>query len=276
MIGRREIVAEFAGTALLLFCGLSAVTANFSPGSPLIASFPNEYVRRFLSALLFSASATAIIYSPLGRISGGHINPAVTLAFFRLGKMTPKAAISYIAAQFAGAIAGTAAVRLVWGHRVSKVHLGTTVPGRVGIWAALGIETLATFLLLALILTFVIRPKIAHLTAAAGGVAGIFLGFFSLPYSGASLNPARSFGPALFQDVWVTVWIYFVGPSVGAVAAATLFRNRIIPCGKLFHDSSYPCNFENCLYVANIDTERSSERDGRSRRRRKLRSTVDR
>jgi aquaporin Z len=269
VIGRREIIAEFLGTALLLACGLSAAIFNFSSGSPLLTLVPNDYIRRFLSVLLFSASATVIIYSPLGRISGGHINPAVTLAFFRLGKLTTKAAVAYIVAQFAGAVAGTAAVRFVWGARASNVRLGATLPGHTGIWVALGIETLATFLFMSLILTFIIRPRIAHFTAAAGGLFGIFLAFFSFPYSGASLNPARSFGPALLEELWATLWIYFVGPSIGAVAAATLFRNRIIPCGKLFHDSSYTCNFENCLYVANVasrEASRPSGRDGRPRR----------
>lgn len=129
MIGRREIIAEFLGTALLLACGLSAAIFNFSSGSPLLTLVPNDYIRRFLSVLLFSASATVIIYSPLGRISGGHINPAVTLAFFRLGKLTTKAAVAYIVAQFAGAVAGTAAVRFVWGARASNVRLGATLPG---------------------------------------------------------------------------------------------------------------------------------------------------
>jgi aquaporin Z len=265
MIGRREIVAEFLGTALLLTCGLSAAIVNFSSGSPLITLVPNDYIRRFLSVLLFSASATMIIYSPLGRISGGHINPAVTLAFFRLGKLTTKAAVAYMVAQFAGAVAGTAAVRLAWGARASTIRLGVTLPGHAGIWIAVGIETLATFLFMALILTFIIRPKIAHFTAAAGGLFGIFLAFFSFPYSGASLNPARSFGPALLEESWATLWIYFVGPCAGAVAAATLFRNRIVPCGKLFHDSTYPCNFENCLYVANVTSRevgRPSRGDG--------------
>src|SRR5207244_4145864 len=81
-----ESLAEFAGTALLLLIGLSAVVVDFATGSPVIRWVPNEDIRRLLTGIVFAGGATAIVYSPLGRRSGGHINPAVTGAFLRLGK----------------------------------------------------------------------------------------------------------------------------------------------------------------------------------------------
>ncbi|MFF0142183.1 MIP/aquaporin family protein [Streptomyces sp. NPDC005227] len=248
MIGWREICSEFLGTALLLLFGLSAIVINFSPNSPMISLAPSQDMRRLLTALLFSASATVIIYSPLGRISGGHINPVITLAFFRLGKLTPKGAGAYVLAQLGGAVTGTVTVALIWGHRASEVRLGATVPGRAGVWPALGAEAIATFLAISLILTFIERPRLMPFTAAAAGLLGAVLTYSTVRFSGASLNPARSAGPALVGGTWMSFWIYLLAPSVGALGAATLHRHHIIPCGKLFHDAAYACHFKNCLY----------------------------
>lgn len=105
-MGFREYVAEFAATFLLLLIGLSAVVVNFAADSPIPSWIESENVRRLLTGLLFAGGATAVVHSPLGQRSGGHLNPAVTLAFFRLEKMTRRNAASYIAAQFLGALAG--------------------------------------------------------------------------------------------------------------------------------------------------------------------------
>ncbi|WUH88945.1 aquaporin [Streptomyces sp. NBC_00433] len=262
----REFVAEFLGTALLLLVGLSVIVFNFSHGSPVISMVPSADLRRFMTALLFSASATLIIYSPIGRTSGGHINPVVTLAFLRLGKITPKGAASYMLAQFGGAAFGTAAVAAIWGHRASRARVGATMPGRGGVWPALAVEFCATFLVVALILTFVRRPRLLPFTAAAAGVLGVALTYLTVPISGGSSNPARSIGPALVGDTWADFWIYLLAPSVGALAAATLFRHHVIPCGKLIHDPAYVCHFKNCLYSQNYQPESSSD-DVRGTRR---------
>lgn len=251
----REIVAEFLGTALLLFVGLSVVVFTFTHGSPAISMVPSADLRRFMTVLLFSASATLIIYSPIGRTSGGHINPVVTLAFLRLGKITAKGAASYMLAQFAGAATGAAAVAAMWGHRASRARVGATVPGSGGIWPALGVETCATFLVITLILSFVRRPRLLPFTAAAAGLLGVVLTYLTVPVSGGSANPARSMGPALVGDTWADFWVYLLAPSVGALGAATLFRHHVIPCGKLIHDAAYPCHFKNCLYSQNYQQE---------------------
>ena len=102
MMGPREYLAEFVGTALLLMFGLSAVVIDFASGSAVPGWVPNEDVRRLLTGIAFAGGATGIVYSPLGRRSGGHINPAVTMAFLRLGKITWTSAAWYWTAQFAG------------------------------------------------------------------------------------------------------------------------------------------------------------------------------
>jgi glycerol uptake facilitator-like aquaporin len=148
VVGWREVFSEFAGTALLLLFGLSAIVMDFSQDSPMMSLIPSGDLRRLLTAVIFSLCGTLIIYSPLGRISGGHINPAVTVAFLRLGKISAKSAIAYIVAQVAGAAAGAVIVSFIWGHRVKNSRLMVTVPGPMGTWAALAVETAATFLLI--------------------------------------------------------------------------------------------------------------------------------
>src|SRR3954468_7021494 len=98
-------LSEFAGTALMLFIGVSAVAFMWAQGSP-VPVVPNGALRRLLTGLMFAAGPTAVVYSPLGKISGGHINPAVTLAFWRLGKVPTRDAVIYIVMQFLGAFVG--------------------------------------------------------------------------------------------------------------------------------------------------------------------------
>src|SRR5215471_16371494 len=123
-----DYLAEFAGTALLLVIGLSAVVVDFAAGSPMVRWVPDESARRLLTGIVFAGGATAIVYSPLGKRSGGHINPAVTGAFLRLGKIGTRSAAWYWAAQFAGALAGAFVVRAIWGRLAVQVDVGTTVP----------------------------------------------------------------------------------------------------------------------------------------------------
>ena len=105
-----EYLAEFAGTGLMLFIGLSAIVVNFGEGSPIVDKVPNEHLRRLLTGIIFAGGATIVIYSPLGKRSGGHINPAVTLAFFLLRKIGPRDAVAYVVAQVAGALVAAFAV----------------------------------------------------------------------------------------------------------------------------------------------------------------------
>ncbi|MEU1465871.1 aquaporin [Streptomyces sp. NPDC005727] len=251
MTGWREMAAEFTGTALLLLLGLSAVVADFAAHSPVVAAVPSVDLRRLLTGVLFAGSATLIVYSPLGRISGGHINPAVTLAFYRLGKMTGRSAAGYAAAQVAGAILGTVLVLLLWGSWATDVQLGATVPGTGGVWACLAAEAAATFLLVALILNLVDRPRLMPYTAAAAGLLVATLVFVEAPVSGTSLNPARSLGPALVGGTWTGWWVYLIAPPAGALAAAVLYRRRrrTVACGKLIHDDAYACPFLDCRYT---------------------------
>ncbi|MBF8188876.1 aquaporin [Nonomuraea sp. K274] len=255
MAGWREVTAEFAGMALLLLLVVSAIVAGFAPGSPLVDTVPNEDLRRLLTGVLTATAAAGIIYSPLGRISGGHLNPAVTTAFWVLGKMTSGSALKYSAAQVAGAITGALAALQVWDGAAASVRVGATVPRLGGAATALVAEAVMTFLLLTLILTFVDRPRLMPYTAAAASSLVAVLVFTEAPVSGTSLNPARSIGPALVGATWTGLWVYLVAPTLGALTAALLHRRLwgTVACAKLMHDQAYPCHFLNCAYTSPDD-----------------------
>jgi aquaporin Z len=251
VLGIREYAAEFAGTALLLLVGLSAVCADFSAQSPVVAVLPDSNVRRLLTGIIFAGTGTAIVYSPLGRCSGGHLNPAVTLAFLRLGKINPKSAGIYVAVQIAGALTGAALVLAIWRRWATSVHLGATIPNDGGAAAAVAAEALATFLLVSLILNFVDRPRLMPFTAAAAGTVVAFLVFVEAPVSGTSPNPARTLGPALVGGTFKDLWAYLVAPPLGALGAALVYRDQrsSVACGKLFHSGTVECQFFDCQYT---------------------------
>jgi aquaporin Z len=247
----RDYAAEFAGTFLLLLIGLSAVVIDFASGSPVPRWLPDQDVRRLATGIVFAGGATAIVYSPLGMTSGGHINPAVTLAFLRLRKITSRSAAWYVVAQFAGALAGAVAVRLLWGNLATDVDVGATIPGRGGPALSLGVEIVMTFLLVTLILRFVDEPRLQRFTPAAAGALVAFLVFVEAPLSGTSLNPARSLGPAVVAPDYAGFWVYLLAPPLGALLAVALYRRsrRTVRCGKLIHSHEYECRFLDCEYT---------------------------
>src|SRR5258708_38529669 len=124
-----EWACELVGTALLLIGGLSAICWDFAPGSPVATAVPDHSARLLITGLLFAGTGSLVAISPLGRRSGAHLNPAVSLAFWRRGHMSPPDLAGYIAAQFAGALLGTALVRLLWGRTAAAVQLGATPAG---------------------------------------------------------------------------------------------------------------------------------------------------
>jgi aquaporin Z len=251
MLGIREYAAEFVGTTVLLLVGLSAVCADFATRSPVVSAIPDSNLRRLITGVIFAGTATAIVYSPLGRRSGGHINPAVTLAFLRLGKISPTSAAIYIAVQIGGALTGAAIVLAIWRGWATSVSLGATVPKDGGAAAAVAAEAAVTFLLVSLILNFVDRRRLMPFTAAAAGALVAFFVFVEAPVSGTSLNPARTLGPAVVGGTFTDVWIYILAPPLGALAAAVLFRHRrsSVACGKLFHTEAVECRFFDCRYT---------------------------
>ena len=243
--------AEFVGTALIMLVGLSAVTFDFATHSPMQHWVHSVELRRLIAGIVFAGTGAAVIYSTLGRRSGGHFNPAMTLAFRRLHKIDAPGALAYGAAQLAGAGVAALTVRFAWGSWATSVHVGATLPGQPGTVVTLVVETALTFVLATLVFECVDRPRWMPYTAA--------LAALSSRSSSSSRHPCRvpaSTRRAASARRWPrapgpTVWIYAIAPRLGALLAAGLFlRTRgSIMCAKLFHTDEYRCPFFDCQYT---------------------------
>jgi aquaporin Z len=234
--------SELAGTALLLLAGLSLVILMFGAGSPIVRILPSEALRRMLTGFLFGSAGALIAISPVGKESGAHINPVVTLAFWLMGKLDRRTAAVYVLAQLAGAILGSLPL-LAWGPMGRSVAYGATLPGEgypVRI-VVLG-EVIATFALIASLSVFLGFRRLRPYTPLLFPFLYAALVLLEAPISGTSTNPARSLGPALVSGEWRGAWIYWVGPLVGAlcaVLACSILAKRI-SVAKLYHFDSDP------------------------------------
>ena len=246
-----EYAAELLGTAFLVFAGVSAVVFDFGTGSPLAQVLPDAGIRRLITGRLFAGSGALVAISPLGRLSGGHINPAVSLAFWMQGKMHHLDLGGYILGQLLGAVAGSLLVVLVWGGRAASVGYGTTLPGTGHpLWMVFLAEASLSFLLVLSIFVFVSHHRLMRWTPLMVWILVAVMVWLEAPISGTSLNPARSFGPALVSWLWSSHWLYWVAPPIGALLAVGAFRlltagERDVLTGKLFHVSHYRSVFKN-------------------------------
>ena len=242
-----EYGAEFLGTAILVFGGLSAVTFDFAPGLPMMHWLPNASVRRLLTGLFFAGTGSLVAISPLGKLSGAHLNPVVSLAFWLQGKMHPWDVLGYIVSQLLGGIVGVLLLIAVWGNDAHSIHDGVTIPGLGYSWFdAFGAEVIMTFLLVFGILLFVSDPRLLRWTPLMNWLLVALLVWIGAPISGTSLNPARSFGPAFVTGVQAYQWIYWLAPTLGSLLAVGAFQ--FVPgdvlTGKLFHVPSYRSIFK--------------------------------
>jgi aquaporin Z len=224
------------------------------PRSVVPQLMPNPVVRRVLIGLAMGLTNIALIYSKPGRRSGAHMNPVVTLTFFRLGKVARPDAAGYIAAQFAGATAVMAALALVARPWLSDpaVNYVVTKPGPPGAAVAFAAEVVISFGMMLTVLTLSNQARLRRWTGVAAGILVAVYISVEAPLSGMSMNPARSFGPAIVSGDLMSVWLYFVAPLFGMLAAAELFLRRKglahVACAKLHHDAHSPCIFH-CRYA---------------------------
>jgi len=249
-----EYVMEAAELGLFMISACAFTVLLFHPNSPVTRLVPDGIVRRMLMGIAMGSTAIGIIFSPLGKRSGAHFNPSVTLTFFRLGKVTPWDTTFYIMAQFVGGVAGVALATLLLGRAVAapSVNYAATLPGPRGALIAFVAEVAISFVLMSVVLRVSNTKKLARWTGLfAGALVATYITFES-PISGMSMNPARTFGSAFGAQAWMSLWIYFIAPTLGMLAAAELFTKgktgRTAACAKFHHHNNqrciFRCNFE--------------------------------
>ena len=207
----KKYLAELIGTFALVFCGTGAIIVNEEiPGS----------VTHVGIAVTFGLIVMAMIYA-LGEKSGAHINPAVTIAFAVNGNFPVKEVLPYIISQLAGALAASAVLKLLF---PSSVLLGATIPSGSNMQSFVMECILSFFLMLVII-------NVARGSKEQGLFAGIAIGsvvlleaMFAGPVCGASMNPARSLGPAIVSGEMKQVWIYITAPVLGAITAIIIYK----------------------------------------------------
>lgn len=216
-------LAELVGTALLVAVGVSFVILNFGNGSPVASVLTSLAARRALTGALFGATGMAIALSWVGRVSGAHINPVVSLAFWVEGVLPGRTLVAFVASQCAGSVVGAAPL-LLWGRHGSSIDYGATVPGPQGVGPALAGEVITTFAMVLIVLTMVAHPRLRSRTPFVFPPLYCLMVWVEAPLSGTSTNPARSLGPAVVAGVAHGYWLYVVAPVIGALAAVAVRR----------------------------------------------------
>jgi aquaporin Z len=241
------IEAGLLGCFMVVAC-TAAVLLNH-PASQLHQAVESATLRRVLGGLAMGLTALTIFRSPWGQRSGAHINPAVTWTYYLLGRVKRLDAAAYIAFQFLGAAAGVGVSEFILGYplRHMQVNFAVTRPIPAGENLAFAAEFGISTLLMLTVLAASNHPKFARLTPhlAATLVAAFII--FESPLSGMSMNPARSFGSAVFAREWDSLWIYFTAPPLGMMTAAGLYAAtrglKRVYCAKLDHPFFEPCIF---------------------------------
>ena len=245
---------EAAGLGLFMISA-AVVTALFEyPHSSLNQLLPNPVVRRVLIGVAMGLTAIGIIYSPWGKRSGAHLNPAVTVTFFRLGKIQGLDALFYVLAQFAGGLIGLLVASLALGMAIEHptVNYVVTVPGLEGTGIAFAAEACISFCLMLVVLIVSNQTKLNAWTGVFAGVLVAIYIAIEAPLSGMSMNPARSFASALPAHLWTDFWVYLTAPFFGMLLAAECYVRfpgaRRVLCAKLHHHNDQRCIFC-CSYM---------------------------
>ena len=218
----RAVFAEFVATLLFVFIGSGAVVGVVG----VLGRPPTEDIGALVAIALAHGLAIAVLVAAIARISGGHINPAVTFAAVITGRMKAGPGVLYIAAQLAGAVVGALLLDLV---------LASSVAGNLGAhalndnaltsdFAGLLVEIILTFVLVFTVFAVAMDPRgPSNLAPIAIGLAVLVDHFVGVPLTGASMNPARSFGPALVSNSWDDHWVYWIGPLTGGALAGLTY-----------------------------------------------------
>lgn len=246
---------EAAGLGVFMLAAGVAGTLLEAPGSALHQLIGDALLRRFVMGLVMGGTAICLIYSPWGARSGAHFNPALTLTFAALHKISAADAAMYVLAQFIGGAIGVLLTLALLGTAFAQppVRCIVTVPGVSGVPLAALMETAISFILMTATLYCSNRVKLMRYTGLFCGLLIAAFVTFEAPFSGMSMNPARTVASALPSGVWTDAWLYFTAPLAGMMLAAAVYRrisaSGIVACAKLNHDSDAPCPF-NCRFAA--------------------------
>nr|CCI55670.1 EaTIP2,1 [Equisetum arvense] len=224
--GLRAALAEFISTLLFVFAGVGSVMAfGKLQGGDLSSS-------GLAAVALTHAFALFVCVSIAANISGGHVNPAVTFGLFLGGQISFLKTLLYWIAQLLGAVIGSYLLKFSTNGLETPGHgLGSGETALEGVV----MEVIITFALVYTVYATAVDPK----KGSIGTIAPIAIGFIvganilaAGPFSGGSMNPARSFGPAFVSGVWTNHWVYWVGPFVGAALAALAYAGVFVPCDR--------------------------------------------
>jgi aquaporin Z len=239
------LIEAWALGTFMVSAGLFTLWFEY-PASPLNHAIMNGALRRGLVGVAMGLTAMLLIYSPWGKRSGAHMNPAVTVAFLSLGRIEAWDALYYVLAQFVG---GSAGVLLLWicfgdAFAAPPVAFVTTQPGSTGVGVAFAAETAMS---LAMMLTVLTVSRHARWSRYTGIIAGVLVACFiafEAPLSGMSINPARTFASALPGGMWHALWIYLTAPVLGMWIATRIFIGATPKpgCARLCrHSGTTPC-----------------------------------
>jgi len=217
----RPLVAEFVGTALFIFLGAGSVVANAASGNALGA----------VGTALAHGVGLAVIVTMTMAISGGHINPAVSVALWLAKKIDGKTLGFYVLAQLVGAIVGALLVKGFFPAAAARVtSLGTPqLASTLGLFDGVAVEAVLTFFLASAVFGTAVSPLAPKVGGFGIGLAVFVCALTGGALTGAAMNPARAFGPALVAWDWHGQAIYWIGPMLGAVAAAALWKFVLLP-----------------------------------------------
>jgi aquaporin Z len=256
----RKHLPEYLMEAALLglfMVSAGVVTCIFEyPDSPVHQAIANGDLRRFLIGVVMGTTAIALIYSPWGKQSGAHMNPAVTLTFYRLGKVKRYDALFYVLFQCLGGLVGIYLVALLLQTVFTQppVNYVVTVPGVAGWMGALVGELVIAFMMMMTVLLTSNSKRLSRFTGMFAGCLVMLYVTLEAPFSGFGMNPARSLASAVPANVWTSFWLYVIVPPVGMGLASVVYQNlfgmHAVRCAKLHHNNSKRCIFR-CGYSKN-------------------------
>jgi MIP family channel proteins len=216
----RRSIAEAVGTFGLVFIGCASVASRYF----------NEANYGLLGIAMAHAIVLSVMITATMSISGGHLNPAVTIGLLVARRTTGRTAAAYISAQLVGAVFGALLLRFLWPVNLTRaISLGTpTIAGNIVVSQAIGIEAVLTFFLVSAVFGTCVNPNAPKVGGFGVGLVLLFDMMVGGNLTGAAMNPARAFGPALVSGQWVGHGVYWVGPLLGGIIAALLWEHVLL------------------------------------------------